>query len=101
MAKYHIYGIGNALVDKEFEVEDSFFTDLNIEKGMMTLIEEDQLAERLAVLNDRALKNVPVVAAPPIRSLVQVTLVQKPFIAATLRMTKQVTFTCKIWRRLA
>lgn len=53
MAKYHIYGIGNALVDKEFEVEDSFFTDLNIEKGMMTLIEEDQLAERLNILVDR------------------------------------------------
>lgn len=53
MAKYHIYGIGNALVDKEFEVEDSFFSDLNIEKGIMTLIEEDQLAERLAVLNER------------------------------------------------
>lgn len=51
MAKYHIYGIGNALVDKEFEVQDSFFTELNIEKGMMTLIEEDQLAERLNVLN--------------------------------------------------
>jgi fructokinase len=53
MAKYHIYGIGNALVDKEFEVEDSFYTDLDIDKGMMTLIEEDQLAERLATLNDR------------------------------------------------
>lgn len=53
MAKYHIYGIGNALVDKEFEVEDSFFSDLNIEKGMMTLIEEDQLAERLSTLNER------------------------------------------------
>ena len=53
MAKYHIYGIGNALVDKEFEVKDDFFSDLKIEKGMMTLIEEDQLAERLAALNDR------------------------------------------------
>ena len=53
MAKYHIYGIGNALVDQEFEVEDGFFSDLNIEKGMMTLIEEDQLAERLDVLNNR------------------------------------------------
>lgn len=53
MAKYHIYGIGNALVDKEFEVQDNFFTELNIEKGMMTLIEEDQLAERLSVLNEQ------------------------------------------------
>ena len=25
MKKYHVYGIGNALVDKEFEVDDQFF----------------------------------------------------------------------------
>ncbi len=42
MAKYHVYGIGNALVDQEFEVTDAFFKSNNIEKGMMTLIEEDQ-----------------------------------------------------------
>lgn len=53
MAKYHIYGIGNALVDQEFEVEDSFFQDLSIDKGIMTLIEEDQLTERLTVLDER------------------------------------------------
>ncbi len=39
---YHVYGIGNALVDKEFEVTDQFLTDNNIEKGLMTLIEQDQ-----------------------------------------------------------
>jgi fructokinase len=53
MAKYHIYGIGNALVDKEFEVDDSFFDDLKIEKGLMTLIDENELAARLDVLNER------------------------------------------------
>lgn len=53
MSKYHIYGIGNALVDKEFEVDDSFFTELNVEKGMMTLIDEDQLFERLTVLSEK------------------------------------------------
>ncbi|MBQ0780808.1 adenosine kinase [Thalassolituus sp.] len=47
---YHIYGIGNALVDKEFEVDDAFFAKAGIEKGMMTLIEEDQLASMLATL---------------------------------------------------
>ena len=41
--KYDIYGIGNALVDQEFEVTDAFFTAAGIEKGMMTLIEADQL----------------------------------------------------------
>lgn len=50
---YHIYGIGNALVDKEFEVDDAFFTDAGIEKGMMTLIEADQLASMLEILTTR------------------------------------------------
>ncbi|HBS41627.1 MAG TPA: adenosine kinase, partial [Oceanospirillales bacterium] len=50
---YHIYGIGNALVDKEFEVDDAFFADTGIEKGMMTLIDSDQLASRLEVLQSR------------------------------------------------
>jgi len=50
MAKYHVYGIGNALVDKEFEVSDAFFAANNIEKGMMTLIEEDQLHTMLSTL---------------------------------------------------
>ena len=27
MTKYDVYGIGNAIVDKEFEVQDSFFTE--------------------------------------------------------------------------
>jgi sugar/nucleoside kinase (ribokinase family) len=50
---YHIYGIGNALVDKEFEVDDAFFSDAGIEKGMMTLIEADQLASMLEILTSR------------------------------------------------
>jgi len=48
---YHIYGIGNALVDKEFEVDDAFFTKSGIEKGMMTLIDEQQLSAMLETLN--------------------------------------------------
>jgi sugar/nucleoside kinase (ribokinase family) len=39
MKTYHVYGIGNALVDKEFEVTDDFFTHENIQKGVMTLID--------------------------------------------------------------
>ena len=48
---YHIYGIGNALVDQEFEIDDAFFTKAGIEKGMMTLIDEQQLASMLDTLN--------------------------------------------------
>jgi len=39
---YHVFGIGNALVDMEYEVEESFLQDNNIEKGLMTLIDETQ-----------------------------------------------------------
>ncbi len=52
MAKYHIYGIGNALVDKEFEVTDAFFAKAGIEKGQMTLIDQDQQEALLAQLTE-------------------------------------------------
>ncbi len=39
--KYHVYAIGNALVDKEFEVTDEFLKENNIEKGMMSLLDEE------------------------------------------------------------
>lgn len=46
MKSIDIVGIGNALVDQEFEVTDEFLRQHNIEKGMMTLI-EDAEQERL------------------------------------------------------
>ncbi|MBC53286.1 MAG: adenosine kinase [Gammaproteobacteria bacterium] len=53
MSQYDVYGIGNALVDKEFEVEDSFFAEAGIEKGFMTLIEEDKQQQLLDLLASR------------------------------------------------
>lgn len=50
MKKYHVYGVGNALVDKEYEVEDSFFTDNDIEKGLMTLVSEEEQQRTIAAL---------------------------------------------------
>jgi sugar/nucleoside kinase (ribokinase family) len=44
MSKYDVYGIGNALVDTEFEVEDNFFTDHKVEKGLMTLVDDARQA---------------------------------------------------------
>lgn len=38
--KYNVYGIGNALVDIVTEVDDQFLKDHNIEKGFMTLVDE-------------------------------------------------------------
>lgn len=39
--KYNVYGIGNALVDIVTEVNDQFLQDHNIEKGFMTLVDEE------------------------------------------------------------
>ncbi len=39
--KYNVFGIGNALVDIVTEVDDQFLESHNIEKGLMTLVDED------------------------------------------------------------
>ncbi len=48
MAKYHIYGIGNALVDMEYEVDHEDLGILGIDKGVMTLVDEHQ---QTAIMN--------------------------------------------------
>lgn len=53
MKKYDVYGIGNALVDKEFEVDDQFFIDGGIEKGFMTLIDDEKQRDVLKLLSSR------------------------------------------------
>lgn len=42
MKKYDVYGIGNALVDIEFSVPDIFLEENGIEKGFMTLVDEQR-----------------------------------------------------------
>ena len=57
--KYDVYGIGNALVDMEFKVNDEFFSANNVEKGLMTLVEEDrqnELLDKLHNANNEELK---------------------------------------------
>ncbi len=39
--KYHVYGMGNALVDIVTEVSEEFVSEHSIEKGLMTLVDED------------------------------------------------------------
>jgi len=51
--KYQVYGIGNALVDAEFEVSDEFLVDHDIEKGLMTLIDEAQQESLVTDLDKR------------------------------------------------
>jgi len=53
MNKYDVYGVGNALVDTEYEIDDSFLDDFSIDKGMMTLIDEQTRFEMANHLNRR------------------------------------------------
>ena len=51
MKKYDVTGIGNALVDIEFKVKDQFFIDNKVEKGLMTLVDEERQNSLMEVIN--------------------------------------------------
>ena len=51
--KYHVYGVGNALVDMEFEVTPELLEELEIAKGVMTLVDEDRQTHLVEQLNGR------------------------------------------------
>ena len=53
MAQFDLYGLGNALVDTEYHVSDDLLAALGVEKGMMTLIDDAQLAALEEELRDR------------------------------------------------
>ncbi len=54
MASYDVFGVGNALVDIQTKVEDSMLGDLAIDKGIMTLVDDDRQAEILGKLHGRS-----------------------------------------------
>ena len=43
--RYKVYGIGNALVDTEIQVEDAELAVMGVEKGLMTLVDEQRQHE--------------------------------------------------------
>lgn len=51
MSKYNVYGLGNALVDMEFEVEDGFLHLMQVDKGVMTLVDEEEQHRLMAHLD--------------------------------------------------
>ncbi|MEI8324946.1 MAG: adenosine kinase [Betaproteobacteria bacterium] len=51
--RFDIYGLGNALLDKEFVVHDEFLREQGIAKGAMTLIDEPRLVSLLAQLRSQ------------------------------------------------
>ena len=56
MKKYKAYGIGAALVDTEIKVEDHELTTMNVEKGMMTLVDAERQTELLGHLEGHLVK---------------------------------------------
>lgn len=51
MKKYDVYGIGNAIIDIVTEVEYDFFEKNNIEKGVMTLVDEKRQLELMKAID--------------------------------------------------
>ena len=54
--KYNVFGIGNALVDVIVFVEDNFLEKLQIQKGMMTLVDLEKQKSYLSLLKDHKLE---------------------------------------------
>ncbi|MDH4229853.1 MAG: adenosine kinase [Nitrospirota bacterium] len=50
---YDVYGIGNAIVDLQVQVEDSFLEAIGVQKGIMTLVEADQQQQILGALTGK------------------------------------------------
>lgn len=51
MKKYNVYGIGNALVDLEFKIDDNFISEHSIGKGLMTLVDEETQNRLIGAIN--------------------------------------------------
>lgn len=49
-SKYDVYAIGNALVDMEYEINEEFLAKYKIDKGLMTLVDEERQNELLDAL---------------------------------------------------
>jgi hypothetical protein len=55
MALYDVFGVGNALVDIQATVEDTLLTQLSLDKGIMTLVDDQQQSGVLTHLDGRPL----------------------------------------------
>lgn len=50
MKKYHVYGMGNALLDSEYHIDDQLLNEIGIEKSTAQLIQESELHQLQARL---------------------------------------------------
>lgn len=58
MARFDVYGIGNALLDIEYEITHEFLEKNNIEKGVMTLVGEARQLELARLLGEASMRKV-------------------------------------------
>jgi sugar/nucleoside kinase (ribokinase family) len=56
MKKYMAYGIGAALVDTEIRVQDRDLAQMNVGKGLMTLVDQERQSELLSHLEGHLVK---------------------------------------------
>ena len=49
---YDVYGLGNALVDEEYAIDDGFLRTHDIAKGHMTLVDEPRMDQLIKSLDD-------------------------------------------------
>ena len=55
MASYDVYGVGNALVDIQAKIDEALLGQLGIEKGIMTLVDDERQAQVLGSLDGQSL----------------------------------------------
>ena len=51
---YDVFGVGNAIVDIQLQVDDGFLNHIEVAKGMMTLVDAEQQLKVLTALSGRA-----------------------------------------------
>ena len=56
MKPYAAYAIGAALVDTEIQVTDAELATMNVEKGMMTLVDQARQGDILTTLSDHLIR---------------------------------------------
>lgn len=54
--QYHVYGVGNALVDMEIEISPELLQALQVDKGVMTLVDESRQTELMQQLSNLSCK---------------------------------------------
>ena len=93
MKKYDVYGIGAAIVDIEVVVNDHFLSKNKVEKGIMTLVDEERQHQLInALTSQKLLSNVIAVVQLATALLPLAALDQRHFIQARWRMIGKVIF---------